>query len=103
MSAHKSIDKICAVIAALTLVITILFCNGQAFGIGTTAHAIGYENRLFDRSRVHTFDIVIDDWNSFLETCESETYSACMPRYFCRKSASTIEPAIPMQVLPIDR
>ena len=77
MSAHKSIDKICAVIAALTLVLTVLFCNGQAFGIGTTAHAIGYENRLFDRSRVHTFDIVIDDWDSFLETCESEEYSPC--------------------------
>lgn len=77
MSAHKSIDKICAVIAALTLVLTVLFCNGQAFGIGTTAHAIGYENRLFDRSRVHTFDIVIGDWDAFLETCESEAYSPC--------------------------
>ena len=77
MSAHKSIDRICAVIAALTLVLTVLFCSGQKLGIETTAHAIGYENRLFDRTEVHKLDIVIDDWDSFLETCESETYTPC--------------------------
>ena len=77
MSAHKSIDRICIVIAVITLLLTVLFCNGQVFGIETTAHAIGYENRLFDRTRVHTFDIVIGDWDSFLQTCESEVYSPC--------------------------
>ena len=77
MSAHKSIDKICIVIVAFTLILTLLFCNGQAFGIETTAHAAGYENRLFDRSRVHSVDIVIDNWDSFLETCEREEYSPC--------------------------
>ncbi|MBQ5339043.1 MAG: CotH kinase family protein [Oscillospiraceae bacterium] len=77
MSAHKSIDKICIVITALTLLLTVLFCNGQAFGIGIKAHAAGYENRLFDRSRVHELDIVMNDWDSFLETCENEEYSPC--------------------------
>ena len=77
MSAHKSIDKICVVIVALTLVIALIFCNGQAFGVGVTAHAIGYENRIFDRSKVHTLDIVMNDWDSFIETCESEEYSRC--------------------------
>lgn len=77
MSAHKNIDKICMAIIAVTLVITILFCNGQALGIKTTAHAVGYENRIFDNSKVHTLDIVINDWDSFLETCESEEYSPC--------------------------
>ena len=28
----------------------------------------GYETRLFDKSRVHTFDIMMDDWDAFLET-----------------------------------
>lgn len=39
-------------------------CNGQAICIRTAAHAAGYENRLFDRSRVHTVDIVMNDWDS---------------------------------------
>lgn len=77
MSAHKSIDKVCVVIVALTLVIALIFCNGQALGVGVTAHAIGYENRIFDRSKVHTLDIVMNDWDSFIETCESKEYSRC--------------------------
>lgn len=38
---------------------------------------MGYENRLFDASKVHTIDIVMDDWDSFIEGCESELYSSC--------------------------
>ena len=77
MSAHKSIDKICIVAIAVTIIISVLFCNGQAFGIQKTAHAIGYENRLFDRSKVHKIDIVMDDWDGFIDKCESEEYSRC--------------------------
>ena len=77
MSAHKNIDRICAFVTALTVVIALLFCNGKLFGIQSTAHAIGYENRLFDRSKVHTIDIVMNDWDGFIEDCESEEYSAC--------------------------
>ena len=77
MSAHKSIDRICVAIVALTIAVAFIFCGGKAFGIQTTARAIGYENRLFDKSRVHTLDIVIDDWDSFISTCESEEYSPC--------------------------
>lgn len=77
MSAHKKIDRICIIITAITLVIAFIFCNDQALGIKTTAHAIGYEDRLFDRSKVHTIDIVMNDWEGFIEGCESEEYSAC--------------------------
>ena len=77
MSAHKNIDRICIFITAVTVVVALIFCNGQVFGIKTAVHAAGYENRLFDRSRVHTIDIVINDWDSFIEGCESEEYSAC--------------------------
>jgi len=77
MSAHKSIDRICIVIVAVTLVISVIFCNGQTLGIGKSAHAIGYENRIFDNSKVHKLDIVINDWNGFIEGCESEEYSPC--------------------------
>ena len=77
MSAHKNIDRICIAITAFALVIAFIFCNGQALGIKMTAHAIGYEERLFDRSKVHTIDIVMNDWEGFIEGCESEEYSAC--------------------------
>ena len=77
MSAHKKIDRICIIITAITLVIAFIFCNSQTLGIKTTAHAIGYENCLFDRSKVHTIDIVMNDWEGFIEGCESEEYSAC--------------------------
>lgn len=77
MSAHKNIDRICIIITAITLVIAIIFSNGKALGVTSTAHAIGYENRLFDKSKVHTIDIVMNDWEGFIENCESEEYSAC--------------------------
>ena len=77
MSKHKNIDKICVFIVAVSLVIAILFCNGKVLGIESAERVIGYENRIFDNSRVHTFDIVMNDWDSFIENCESEEYSNC--------------------------
>lgn len=77
MSAHKNIDRICSVITVFALLIGLVFCNGKLLGIETSAQAIGYENRLFNRSEVHKIDIILDDWDGFLETCESEQYTAC--------------------------
>ena len=77
MSTHKNIDRICVVIIVLCLLLTILFMNAQAMGLRPASRSMGYEDTLFDTSRVHTIDIVIDDWDGFIETCESETYSAC--------------------------
>ncbi len=77
MSTHKNIDRICVVIVVLSLLLTILFMNGQAMGLQQASCSMGYEETLFDTSRVHTIDIVIDDWDAFIETCESETYSTC--------------------------
>lgn len=77
MSTHRHIDKICVVAVILSLLLCIAFMNGQALGIQPAPRAMGYENRLFDTSRVHTIDIVIDDWDGFLETARSEEYSVC--------------------------
>ena len=59
------------------LLLTILFMNGEALGLQVSAREIGYESRLFDNTKVHTLDIVIDDWDAFLETAQSEVYSMC--------------------------
>ena len=77
MSTHKHIDKICLVAAILALVLCAVFMNGEALGIQAASKVMGYENRLFDTSKVHTIDIIIDDWDAFLETARSEEYSVC--------------------------
>lgn len=77
MSTHKHIDKICLAAAILAILISGVFLNGEALGIQAASTTMGYESRLFDTSRVHTIDIVMDDWDSFIETCENEEYAVC--------------------------
>ena len=77
MSTHKNIDRICIIITVITLVISFVFCSSQAFIADSAVHVIGYENRLFDHSKVHSIDIVINNWDGFIEGCENEEYTAC--------------------------
>ena len=77
MSTSKHFDRICAVVIVLGVLVTLLFMNGSAFGLQASARAAGYEERLFDTSRVHSIDLVVDDWDSFLENCEDEEYVVC--------------------------
>lgn len=77
MSTHTFIDKICCVAIVLALIVTIVFMNGECLGIQAASAAAGYESRLFDTSSVHTIDIVMDDWEGFLEGCTDEEYVLC--------------------------
>lgn len=77
MSTSKHIDKICIAAVCLMLVLTVLFMSGGALGVSDIAKAMKYENTLFDTSYVHKIDIIMDDWDSFIENCESEEYSSC--------------------------
>ena len=77
MLKSKHIDKICLSVIAITLIITLLVLTLYKPGSSTTQQVLGYEDRLFDTGRVHQIDIVMDDWDSFIETCESEQYTAC--------------------------
>lgn len=77
MLRHKSIDRICGAVLALTLLLTCGFMGAASAGLIASDPSLGYENRLFDQSRLHTIDIVIDDWDAFLATCTSEEYSPC--------------------------
>ena len=76
MSTHKYIDRICVIALVIAMVVTLLFMNGENIGIKAQA-TTGYEKRLFDTSKVHQIDIVMDDWDGFLETCENEEYTVC--------------------------
>lgn len=77
MSTSKHIDKICCIILAVALILTIVFMNSGSLGIQTVNAAVGYASRLFNTSTVHTIDIVMDDWDSFIENCTDEEYVAC--------------------------
>lgn len=77
MSTHRHFDKICCIALAATLFLTVLFINAGKLGIKTASAAMGYESRLFDTSSVHRIDIIMDDWDSFLEGCTDEEYSPC--------------------------
>lgn len=77
MLRHKNIDRVCCIVLTLTLLVSTLFVGAAAGGLITEDTTIGYETRLFDQSRVHTIDIVMDDWEAFLSTATSEEYSSC--------------------------
>ena len=77
MLRHKNIDRLCCLVLALTVLLSGLYVGAAATGLITADTSMGYETRLFDQSRVHTIDIVIQDWEAFLDTCTSEEYSAC--------------------------
>lgn len=77
MSTHKHIDRICCAALLLALVLTALFVNGESFGLQKASTATAYETALFDTSKVHTINIIMDDWDEFTANCKSEEYYAC--------------------------
>ena len=77
MATSKNLERVCAIVLIVSLLASAGLLYVKASGGETTGQTMGYESRLFDTSRVHTIDIVMDDWDSFIENCESEEYSAC--------------------------
>ena len=77
MSTHKHFDKICCVVLVLTLILTVLFVNAEHFGVQRASTVMGYEKTLFDTSKVHTINIIMDDWDEFTDNCKSEEYYNC--------------------------
>lgn len=77
MSTGRAINKICIAAVLFSLLLTFLSMCGASPGVVSAGMSMGYENRLFDPSVVHTIDIVMEDWDGFIETCENEEYSTC--------------------------
>jgi len=79
MSTSKHIDKICiAGIACIFLILIGVVCLYSKYKDELSdGNTLGYEDRLFNTEKVHQIDIVMDDWDEFLTTCENEEYSAC--------------------------
>lgn len=77
MLKSKYIDVICIAAMILAVIGTLLFMNGEALGLTAASSTPGYETRLFDKTKVHTIDIIIHNWEAFLETAAEEEYTAC--------------------------
>ena len=78
MSTHKNIDRICIAALVIAMIVTVIFMHADTAGVITASASCGYESRLFDTTKVHSIDIVMDDWDGFLETCENEEYTSCV-------------------------
>ena len=77
MSKHKYIDRICIVFTVIALILAVLFMCKGVLGYKSYVKEMGYENRLFDTSKVHSIEIKMDDWDSFIENCQDEEYQIC--------------------------
>ena len=77
MSTHKHFDKICYVVSAIMLIFSILFMRIGYLNAKKTSTIMEYESTLFDTSRVHTINIIMDNWDEFIANCRSEEYYNC--------------------------
>lgn len=75
MTRHKLVDRLGYIAIILACILSFIFMDGESIGIQATSKVIGYENRIFDTSYVHTIDIVMDNWDEFIASCENEEYA----------------------------
>lgn len=79
MSKDERVTKVCCIIIAITVIVTVLFMNGEILGIAKATHDMPYEYKLFDTGTVHSIDIVADedDWQQMLDNATKEEYINC--------------------------
>ena len=76
MLKSKTTDRICCAALAAMLLLTALVWAGKASEGRKSTIQVGYEG-LFDQSDIHTIDIEIADWDSFLDSATQELYAEC--------------------------
>ena len=77
MLRSRNLGRFCAIVTALSFLLTGAFVYASQSGLIEKASAEGYSKRLFDASRVHSIDIAMDDWETFIENCAGEEYVSC--------------------------
>lgn len=73
----KKADRIVCVCTVLMLLVSVLLWGVVEPVRGDGSHTVGYESLLFDQSRVHTIDITMADWDSFITNATAEEYTDC--------------------------
>ena len=77
MAGSRHLDKIVYMAAALAVVLTILMMNAESLGITSNIRDPGYKKILFDDSKVHTIDLVVNDKDAFFADAEKHQYISC--------------------------
>lgn len=77
MLKYRYMNRVCVTAMIFAALVVILYMNSGRTGLFSSSDMTGYEDRLFDQSRVHTVDITIGDWESFLDSASEEAYSSC--------------------------
>jgi len=80
MSTHRHLDVICLALCLAILVVVgglLIWKYPQARTAAAETSGPAYASGLFSTQSVHTIDIAMEDWEAFLETCESEEYTMC--------------------------
>lgn len=79
MLKSKKIDIVCIVACLISIIITILFMNGKNLGIKEKMPIMPYVTKIFDNSKVHTVDIIVEEekWNDLLTFASVEEYINC--------------------------
>ena len=70
-------DRITCIAVVVMLAVSILMWGTVESVRGDGSHTVGYEGLLFDKSVVHTIDIKMDDWDSFIANATAEEYTDC--------------------------
>lgn len=76
MLKHKHIDKICILIVAAALAITVLFTFGESLGLKKSTADPPYVSLLFDDTKVQQIELFVDDWEGFIDRADEE-YVSC--------------------------
>lgn len=77
MIRHRNIEKICLAAAVLAVALTVMLLFGERLGIRPSGRNPEYAGRLFDRSRVHTVDLQVENWQEFTASAPKEEYIPC--------------------------
>ena len=77
MAANRHVDKIVYIAVAFAVVLTVIMMNAEALGITSNIRDPGYKKVLFDDSKVHTIDLVVNDKEAFFANAEKHEYVSC--------------------------
>ena len=76
MVKSKTVNLICCICLGVMLILAVVVWVSKAAEGRQKTVEMGYES-LFDKSYVHTIDIEIDNWTTFIDTATGEEYVSC--------------------------
>ena len=76
MVKSKTVNLICCICLGVMLILAVVVWVSKAAEGRQKTVEMGYES-LFDKSYVHTIDIEIDNWTTFIDNATGEEYVAC--------------------------